>query len=621
MAWRPEEAVAWTWTRARARLVIRVLAHTIRRAPAATLALALSTVLFAGLVVDQISSFGRPLIVWEGHHWRQSFTYGVAWNFAHASLDVLHPRMFVELASSNVVPMEAPLYPLLASVFLRLGDDSVVGPRRHAWSGLLTTVFVLARFVRDDPRRPSRAGPAETAGLLVALGLAPMVAVDFRSIQPEPLAAGLASLAAFFFTRYRDSHRPRDVVSGGLCFGLSLLSKPLALGVAPGLVLFAVWGSERWRTKAFLTTASLALAIVPWFAWDCWAQHLLHTLLADDWIIEIGHPPREMLRSVLGGGYSAEVLLAQLPHYATSWWLAPAIAAGIYRGLDEPRFRRIAFPMLAWIVGYVVEILAVGVRLHSNAYYLILAAAPLAYFAALGLGALIRLLDASAAAIPTSTFRAALACLVLLPVGWAFSRSSNWSSTIDPGELGFERNRGVWTSALGLARMLLVFLLVFALGRHLKPRRVPMWIGLLLLVAFAALVVRPMRDRAQYFRMYVAADRRDGFDDELRALRAAVDQWSSPSDRVIVSPGGTYREPPMVYLFYLLRNGFPYRDDTPKRAVDDMKRRGARLYVQLDQVEKSSHPYIAGRLLAKGPWWRLSCVAPDDCPPPTPSSP
>jgi hypothetical protein len=582
-----------------------------REAPVTALAFALACVLFGGLVVAQLASLSLPLLVFEGHHWRQSFTYGVAWNFAHATMDVLRPRMFVELGQSNVVPMEAPLYPLLASVSLRLGDGTI-GPRLLSWSGLVATVFVSWRWLAD-PRGGAEALP-ERAGLLVALGLAPMVAVDFRSIQPEPFAAGLAILSAFFFARYGESSRAGDAAKGAVCFGLSLLSKPLALGVAPALLLLASGASRGWTRRGIVAAAALAIASVPWAAYDRWAHHLLATALHGDWVIEIEHPPRKMFESLVRGEYTSEVLLNHLPHYATSWWLAPATVLGVYRGLAEPRWRRLAIPMLAWLAGYMVELLAVGVRLHSNAYYFILAAAPLAWFAALGLGALVRLLGAERARVGTPVLCAGLACLVLLPIGWACSRASSWAnaSLFEAAALGFERNRGVWTSPLGLARLVAVLVSIFAVGPRLRARRVPRWIGVGVLAVMAGLAVRPARDRDQFFRAYVGASRRPGFDEELRALRAAVDRYSGRADRIVVSPGGTYREPHMIAFFYALRNGFA-RDRVSARELRELERRGARLYLQIDQAASASKPPPDGRLLATGRWWRLSCVASDGC--------
>src|SRR4051794_3749482 len=85
-----------------------------RETPVALFVAVVGVVALGRVALAHLASLGEPLIAYEGHHWRQSFTYGVAWNFAHLSLDVLHPRMFVELTRSNIIPMEAPLYPFLA---------------------------------------------------------------------------------------------------------------------------------------------------------------------------------------------------------------------------------------------------------------------------------------------------------------------------------------------------------------------------------------------------------------------------------------------------------------------------------------------------------------------------
>ncbi len=242
-----------------------------------------------------------------------------------------------------------------------------------------------------------------------------------------------------------------------------------------------------------------------------------------------------------------------------------------------------------------------------------MAAPPLAYFAALGLGALVRVLDSSRSSISTTIFRAGLVALVLLPIGTAFSRPTSWSITTDFTALGFDRNRGVWGTALGLARLLFILIVVLAIAPRLRPRRTPVWVGIPLFVAIAALAIRPAGDAHQYFRFYLAVDRRSGFNDELGKLREAVDRYSSLLDRILVSPGGTYREPHMIYYYYALRNGFPFRDSLSAPPIDNARARSARLYLQVDHVEKVNHVQIPGRLLAASAWWRLSCIAADGC--------
>lgn len=631
------------------RTSLRELLPNTKRAwfdcPAALAMMVAGLALFSLVMFFQLSSLGLPLTVFEGHHWRQSFTYSVAWNFVHESLDVMHPRMFVELAQaqpshphSNVVPMEAPLYPLLASVLMRAlggvagdvgGGDSLIAPRIFSWLGIVLTVSVLWRWLKATPRAEAT-GLRQTkidggvlgdrAALLVSLALTPMVAVEFRAIQPEPFAAGLAVLAAFYFARFGDDEKRSSLVIGAVLYGSSLLSKPLALGIAPSLLLLATWSGNKgsagdkraWLTRGMLAAGALALAVMPWFAWDRWAHHLLVRDLGGNWVIEIEHPPRHMLKSLLGGAYSVEALLRLLPSYATSWWLPPAIAAGIYRGLSDRRHRRIAVAFVVWMVGYLVELLSLGERLGSNAYYAVLAVAPLAWFAALGIGALVRLLDSDEERLGVTMFRSALACAVLLPVGTAFSRPSDWKNSVDVAALGFDRNRLVWTTDIALARLLFVLLLVLALAPVIRPRRVPRWLGVPVCGAFIALMFRPAGDAHQYFRFYIASAKRATLDTELASLRRAIDRYApNKSDRVLISPAGTYREPPMVFFYYAQRNGFPYATGAD---VEALRRHHARVYLQIDQVERGTHPPVLGRVLATGGWWQLSCVASDGCP-------
>jgi hypothetical protein len=137
-------------------------------------ALAVGVVLFAWTVLAQLGSLSLPIHWAEGHNWRETFSYGVAWNYAHGPLDLLHPRMFVFHAKSNVVPMEPPLHPLLASVLLRLFGDGLAAPRLLSWAGLWVTVVVLWRWLGEaarDGARPSDddAGAwEERAGVLLA---------------------------------------------------------------------------------------------------------------------------------------------------------------------------------------------------------------------------------------------------------------------------------------------------------------------------------------------------------------------------------------------------------------------------------------------------------------------
>jgi hypothetical protein len=567
----------------------------------------LGLVLVARLAWVQLASLNLPIFAHDGHHWRQSFTFGVAWNYAHTTHDVLRPRMFLELASSNIIAMEVPVYPLLTSVLLRISGDSVVGPRLVSWLALVATVLVLFRILGIGRTSPRDAW-ADRAALLVAVSVSTMIAVDFRSIQPEPMAAGLSMVAADRFIRYRDSERRRDAIVGAVFTILAILTKPLVLGIVPGLVLFAVWGPGRWARRGLVVSTAILPGIVMYAAWDRWAAYLLRTEMHGLAIIAIEHDALTMLRNLKNVGYAREAILHFLPNYAGSWWLTPAFAAGIYRGLAEPRLRRFAVPFLVWLVGYLFELLAFGDRLHSNAYYFILAPAPVAFFCALGVGGFLRSLDSSEHRPPVTAYRVGLAVGVLLPLGLLAAKRSNWSS-IDPKDLGFDRNSAVWTNDIGLMRLLLGLLVAIALGPTLRPLRVPKWLGVAVAIAVLSSGLWALRDAGQYMRYYTAIDKRARFTAELATLRAAVDKYSRIDDRVVTNVDE------MFPLYYALRNGFRMDDLRTPAKIAGARARGARLYLHVDPFEgEPTLPQMRGPLLEHGRWWRIYCIDTAGCP-------
>lgn len=592
--------------RIHARRLGSALRSAFHAAPVVTVAMALGVVLVARRAWIQLSSLNLPIFGFDGHHWRQSFTFSVAWNYAHTTLDILRPRMFLELKSSNIVAMEAPVYPLVASVLLRLGNDSIVGPRLVSWLSLVVSAVVLFRLLgigRSDPRDAW----ADRAGLLVALGVSVMIGTEFRSVQPEPMSAGLSMLAAWFFIRYRDSEQQRDAILGAIATTLAVLTKPLVLGIVPALVLFAMWGSRRSLRRGLTVVAAILPGLILYAAWDRWAAKLVRTEMNGMAIISIEHHPAEMIRNLRNLGFAREAIFHFLPDYAGSWWLTPALVLGIFRALSEPRLRRFGVPFAVWLVGYLVELLAFGDRLHSNAYYFILAPLPVAFFCAVGLGGLVRALDSSTRRPPITAFRVGLALAVLLPLGALVAKSSSWSS-IEVKDLGFERNRALWTDDIGLAKILVVALLAIAIAPSLRPRRVPKWLGVVVLFAVMASGVVALRDAEQYFRFYTSTGKRGRFSEEVTALRKVVDTYSSVNDRIVMNGDE------IVWFNYALRNGFSSAQAKTPAGLAELRARGARLYVHVDSWGgPKTAPEVSGTLLEAAAWWRVYCIDEHGC--------
>lgn len=585
---------------------VRFLLARVRRAPVVTLAVLLGLVLVARFAWIQLATLSLPISVYDGHHWRQSFTFGVAWNYAHTTLDLLRPRMFTELKNSNIVAMETPIYPLVASVFLRASGDSAFGPRLVSWLSLVASAVVLFRLLgigRNDPRDAW----SDRAGLCIALSVSTMALTDFHSVQPEPMAAGLSMIAAGYFIRYRDTEQLRDAILGGVFTMLAVLTKPLVLGIVPGLALFAVWGPRRWLRRGLIVSGAILPGLALYAAWDRWAAHLLRTEMEGLIVISIQHDSAEMLRNLKNVGYLHEALFHFVPNYAGSWWLAPALVGGIFRALSEPSLRRFGFPFLLWLTGYLVELLAFGDRLHSNAYYFILAPAPVVFFCALGIGAFIRALESSHERAPLTAYRVGLAMAVLLPLGLAFANKPKWSST-DAGDLGFLQHQSVWTDRTGLPLIFFVLLVAIACGPRLRPRRIPSWVGVPVMLAVLSSGLWALRDAGQYFRFYAGMSKRAHFGEDLRALRAAIDKFSRPRDRIVANADE------MVLFYYALRNGFPAAQARTPEQLSRVRARGARLYVHAELVGGPDTPaLVQGELLERGRWWRVYCIDEHGC--------
>jgi 4-amino-4-deoxy-L-arabinose transferase-like glycosyltransferase len=572
-----------------------------RSSKGTTAALLIGILALGRIVLVQLRCLPLPLVVEEQHHWRQAFTYGVAWNFAHSHSvipDFFHPHWWVEGPVSNLVAMEAPLYPWLGGLAMKIFGDGVFFMRLVSWLSLVATVVILFVWLGQNRRRLGETW-ADRAGLLLAAGLSISLGSDFRSVQPDAMAAGLAVGAAYFFVRYAEQARTRDIVLGGVLTSLAILTKPVVLGVVPALGLFGIWRKERWLRQCLFVGGAIALAVVPQFFWDRWAQVLLKQT-GGGIVISIQHDPKEMLANLRNLNFTREGVLELLPAYGACWWLVPAIVGGMYRALAEPRLRRYGVPFVVWLVGYMIELLAFGDRLHSNYYYFVLAPAPLIFFGALGIGALIDVLDQQRPRPNIVSYRAAI-ITAIAAFGPLMAPTTNWNS-VEASAVGFHKTWRVWTDDIGLARLLVGVLAAMVIAPMARKIRFG-WFGPILVVGFLATAWPAAQSKWQYVRFYSAMEKRPSLVGAPE-LRAALDRYSSIDDRVLMS------DPEPIWFYYARRNGFWASTPTPEYAAS-LRPRGARLYLHLKPTPDAHPP---GKLLGSGPWWFLYCVAEDDCP-------
>lgn len=89
-------------------------------------------------------------------------------------------------------------------------------------------------------------------GLLVA---SPTYLKFSRLSVAEPVALAAALLALVAAVRFGDSGRGRWLVGAGTLLGVSLLIKPISLGVGPAVALVVLLGPRRWRSLMVLASS------------------------------------------------------------------------------------------------------------------------------------------------------------------------------------------------------------------------------------------------------------------------------------------------------------------------------------------------------------------------------
>ncbi|MGZ3477856.1 MAG: ArnT family glycosyltransferase [Polyangiales bacterium] len=577
---------------------VRRLYSSARRRPALALAFALSIAHVLVMLVTQARTLGWGLTMAEQHHWRQGFTYGVAWNFAHTSWDFFHPRMFLYVSGSNIVGMEAPLYPYICAPFFRLFGDSIFACRIVTWLALIVVLVTVS--VGFFPHRPWA-----KAGFLVAAGLTPLVWSEFRQVQPDGLMVAFACASSAFLVRWARRERTRDLILGASLATLALLTKTAAIGILPALWLFAVWGSRRRTELRFLARTTLAFvpAIAVSVAWDRWAVHLLNTYSKGVVVISVQHEPSSMLANLKNIGIARELVTFFAANYACSWWLLPAVFVGLVNALSTRENRAIGVPTLVWLAVVTVMLLCFGDRLHSNWYYTIPLFPPLAVFAGQGLATAAEALEGA----PLDHNRR-FALFVLVPglfLGHLLARPL--AGSIDPSHLAVHANQPVWSDDLGFATMGLLLCSSAGIATTGASRRLPpvLAAGAVLLMVTATNL--PRRAAAQTLAFFSGDPERRHEVADLALLRKAVERHSSPHERVVTD------DTEIVSLALIRRNGWNDGNKIAQPVLDEHVEKGARLFVHFGKDAPA--PTVAKRkVLARGARWAIYCLAKDDCP-------
>ncbi|MCK4873872.1 MAG: glycosyltransferase family 39 protein [Phycisphaerales bacterium] len=208
------------------------------------------------------------------HSWRQTDTAAIARNFQRNGFDLLHPQCDWGGDSPGYVAMELPIYPFAVAVAYEVFFTHEAFARLLAMFGSLVGVYFLFRLVEMHIDRRTAIWSCLFYAIL------PLNIYYSRTIQPEAwmIAASIAGI--YFFSRWTETDRRRDLL-GSACF--VALACVLKLALYLGLpLLYLAW--RRYHRRTLLTWrlwAYAAIAVLPtvlWYmhAYDISAQTGLH---------------------------------------------------------------------------------------------------------------------------------------------------------------------------------------------------------------------------------------------------------------------------------------------------------------------------------------------------------
>jgi hypothetical protein len=154
-----------------------------------------------------------------------------------------------------------PLLHLLVGAANHLGgtDDWQEVRLRHGrvvpiLLSILSVWLVVLVGRRLDPR-----GPAPWLGALL-LAIIPTIVLQTRVIKEEALVAPLGLGMVYFFLRWREGRKTRDVVFAALCAGAAALAKVTGVAFVPALVMLIAAEKESKRTAWMAVAIGLGVA-------------------------------------------------------------------------------------------------------------------------------------------------------------------------------------------------------------------------------------------------------------------------------------------------------------------------------------------------------------------------
>ncbi|MCA9519788.1 MAG: glycosyltransferase family 39 protein, partial [Myxococcales bacterium] len=305
----------------------------------ATILLILSFLLVAPTLFGVIRSVGDPL---SGEHYhRQADTFSVAVNFLEHP-NFFYPRVHHDSGTTGIRGMEAPIYPYLISLSMRVFGES-------DWVGrLVCALFFLVAFgALMTLRTPVDDAPRSSSLIVIAVA-SPMTLYYARQIQPDMPMVALGVLGVVLALRSHDQPWWKMLIAS-LVFGLGMLTKYPLIFVWPALVAASNrWRWSEWRTiliRCALTLIPLAMLV----AWIKWSAGLDAAYAKGDLYFASTPKSSEIIKNLKSINVAHSIGWI-LPYYAIAFPAFAVVISGFVISFRAP-YRRYAAPFWIWLLG------------------------------------------------------------------------------------------------------------------------------------------------------------------------------------------------------------------------------------------------------------------------------
>lgn len=314
----------------------------------------------------------------DSQSWNQCSAATVIRHFVKDGIDFFHPRwdlLFSDMNGPRIEAEEAPIYHTIVALLVRTGGSIPV-------SGRLVSIFFgtlagLYFFLLAKRKTDSTTALVGTTFFVFA----PFTFYFFRTVMSD--AAMIFGIVAslYYFDRFCETERWKDVLLAGVFTALAGLFKPFALHVGLPILILALL-RFRWRIFRMPTIyvyAFIALAFP--LLWVAWAAKIgtLGGVTRGEGIISAPH---------LWGRWS--LLWDPSWYFRMQWRLFDQMATPVVSVLALPAIlfksiRKKAGFYFIWLAGVIFYILLVRSGNMEHDYYQLPAVGPFAGLAAIGL--------------------------------------------------------------------------------------------------------------------------------------------------------------------------------------------------------------------------------------------